>query len=124
MDSIWSKARKLVEERRALGDTRDCVADRLLEEYGKNGYPMTPHAFDMLLGELVEGGAETTSSSVLTVLLALARNPQIQEKARKEIDAVCGTTRLAAQTLALPALSSLISEKGPLPGLTSTTFPM
>lgn len=93
MDSIWAKARKMVEERRNLGDKRDSIADRLLDDYNANGYPMSQHAFDMLLGELVEGGAETTSSSVLTDILALARNPQIQEKARKEIDAVCGTER-------------------------------
>jgi hypothetical protein len=33
----------------------------------------------MLLGGLVEGGAETTLSSLLTVVLALARNLSIQE---------------------------------------------
>jgi cytochrome P450 len=93
MDSIWTKARKMVEERRSHGDKRECIADRLLDDYNTNGYPMTQHAFDMLLGELVEGGAETTSSSVLTDLLAIARDPQIQEKARKEIDPVCGTER-------------------------------
>jgi cytochrome P450 len=93
MDSIWSKARRLVEERRARGDRRQSIADNLIDEYTAKGYPYTQHAFDMLLGELVEGGAETTSSSILTVLLALARKPEIQAKARKEIDAVCGAER-------------------------------
>ncbi|OCL14884.1 cytochrome P450 [Glonium stellatum] len=93
MDAIWSKSRAFVEERRRRGEKRDCVADRLLDEYEEKGFPMTQHAFDNLLREMVEGGAETTSSSLLTLMLALAKNPHIQEKARKEIDAICGTDR-------------------------------
>lgn len=93
MDTIWSNARRLVDERRAVGDHRPCVADRLLDEYNEKGFPMTQHAFEMLLGELVEGGAETTSSSMLTMVLALAKYPEYQKKARKEIDEVCGTER-------------------------------
>jgi cytochrome P450 len=93
MDAIWGEARAFVEDRRKRGIKRDCIADKLLDEYEVKGSPFTQHAFDMLLGELVEGGAETTSSSLLTVVLALARNPAIQERARKEIDPICGTHR-------------------------------
>jgi cytochrome P450 len=93
MDAIWGEARAFVEDRRKRGIKRDCIADKLLDEYEAKGSPFTQHAFDMLLGELVEGGAETTSSSLLTVVLALARNPAIQERARKEIDPICGTHR-------------------------------
>jgi cytochrome P450 len=93
MDAIWSKARRLVEERRRDGYARDSIADRLLDEYSEKGFPMTQHAFENLLGELVEGGAETTSSSMLTLFRLLAKHPEVQEKARSQIDAVCGTER-------------------------------
>jgi cytochrome P450 len=92
-DRTWGKAREFIEERRRSGEKRDCVADRLLDDYEEKGFPMSQHAVNMLFGEMIEGGAETTSSSLLTLVLALAINPQYQDKARKEIDAVCGTER-------------------------------
>jgi cytochrome P450 len=93
MHEIWTKARVLVEERRALGDYRVSLADKLMDEYKDKGMPMTQHALDQLFGELVEGGAETTSSSMLTMILALAKNPWVQEKAKKQLDEVCGGDR-------------------------------
>lgn len=93
MHAIWLKARRLVDERRALGDHRVCLADKLLDEYQEKGFPMTQHALDQLFGELVEGGAETTSSSMLTMILCLATNPWVQRKAQQQIDEVCGSTR-------------------------------
>ena len=94
MNYIWTKARRLVDERRALGDIRVCLADKLLDEYAEKGSsPMTKHCIDQLFGELVEGGAETTSSSMLTLILALAKNPWVQKKAQKQLDAVVGNER-------------------------------
>lgn len=93
MHEIWTKARRLVDERRERGDYRVSLADKLLDEYSEKGCPMSQHALDQLFGELVEGGAETTSSSMLTMILALAKNPWVQEKAYKQMLDVCGTER-------------------------------
>jgi cytochrome P450 len=93
MHAIWTKARRLVDERRARGDHRISLADRLLDEYSEKGFPMSQHALDQLFGELVEGGAETTSSSMLTMTLALAKNPWVQQKAKEQLDEVCGNQR-------------------------------
>jgi cytochrome P450 len=93
MDKIWCSALERVEKRRASGDTRACIADRLLDEYAEKGMPFTRHAFFMLLGEMCEGGAETTSSSMLSMILAITKYPEVQVKARKQIDAICGTER-------------------------------
>jgi cytochrome P450 len=93
MHAIWTKARRLVDERRSLGDHRVSLADKLLDEYTEKGFPMSKHSLDQLFGELVEGGAETTSSSMLTMILALAKNPGVQRKAWKQLDAVCGAER-------------------------------
>ncbi|KAJ0413479.1 cytochrome P450 [Aspergillus carlsbadensis] len=112
MDAIWGEARAFVEDRRKRGIKRDCIADKLLDEYEAKGSPFTQHAFDMLLGELVEGGAETTSSSLLTVVLALARNPTIQERARQEIDPICGTDRSPTWTDfdTMPYVNCIVKE--------------
>jgi cytochrome P450 len=93
MDTIWSSALECVEERRARGDTRACITDRLLDEYAEKGCPFTRHALFMLLAEMCEGGAETTSSSMLSMILAITKHPEFQVKARKQIDAVCGAER-------------------------------
>ncbi|EXJ82881.1 hypothetical protein A1O3_06697 [Capronia epimyces CBS 606.96] len=112
MHAIWTKARRLVDERRALGDHRVSLADKLLDEYTEKGFPMSQHALDQLFGELVEGGAETTSSSMLTMILALAKNPWVQEKAKKQLDEVCGSERMPqwADFAKLPYINAIIKE--------------
>ncbi|KAJ4233050.1 hypothetical protein NW759_001833 [Fusarium solani] len=44
-------------------------------------------------GEIIEGGADTTAAQLLTLILAFALHPEVQAKAREEIDVVCGTER-------------------------------
>jgi cytochrome P450 len=112
MDRIWGHAREMVDERRARGDTRESLIDAKLDEYEANGWPMTQHAFNNLFGELMEAGADTTANQILTIILALAKNPRIQEKARKEIDAVCGTERapLFSDFEKMPYVNAIIKE--------------
>jgi len=112
MDDVWGKAREIVDERRARGDKRVCVADSLIDDYDKNGWPMSQHGFNNLIGELVEGGADTTAAQLLTLILALAKNPRVQEKARAEIDAVCGTERspMWSDFKEIPYINAIIKE--------------
>lgn len=114
MDGTWGKARRLVDERRATGERRNCIIDTLLDDYEKNGWPqgLTQHAFQNLMGEVVEGGADTTSAQLLTLILAFALYPRVQEMARKEIDAVCGTERSPLWTdfSKLPYMNCIIKE--------------
>ena len=93
MDKIWGSALERVEKRRSLGDTRHCIADRLIDEYEEKGYPFTRHALFMLLGEMCEGCAEATSSSMLSMILAITKYPEVQRKARVQLNAVCGAER-------------------------------
>lgn len=96
MHRIWTEARSRVDQRRKHGDIRThlgSLADKLLDEYSEKGSPLSKAELDHFFGLLVEGGAETTSSTMLTLILCLAMNPRVQEKARKELDAVCGTER-------------------------------
>ncbi|KAL5591178.1 hypothetical protein FOVSG1_010067 [Fusarium oxysporum f. sp. vasinfectum] len=95
MDGTWGEARERVEKRRALGERRKCIMDTLLDDYEKKGWPasMRQHAFTNLMGEMIEGGADTTAAQLLTLILAFALHPGVQEKARREIDEVCGTSR-------------------------------
>jgi len=112
MDDVWGRARKIVDDRRALGENRHSVADDLLDEYNKKGWPMTQHAFNNLIGELVEGGADTTAAQLLTLVLAFAKYPRVQERAREEIDRVCGDDRSPMWTdlKELPYINSIVKE--------------
>lgn len=69
------------------------MADNLLDEFEATGWPISQQSFNLLLGEMVEGGADTSSASILTLILAWVLCPDVQKKARAEIDAVCGTDR-------------------------------
>ncbi|KAF2179307.1 cytochrome P450 [Zopfia rhizophila CBS 207.26] len=114
MDQTWSEARRRAEGRRARGDRRPCIIDALLDEYEKKGMPtaVSQHAFTNLLGEMVEGGADTTAAQLLTLILAFALHPHVQEKARREIDAVCGTERspLRSDFPRLPYINCIVKE--------------
>ncbi|OIW32566.1 cytochrome P450 [Coniochaeta ligniaria NRRL 30616] len=114
MDAVWSEARSRAEARRATGERRNCIIDHLLDDYEKKGWPATisQHAFNNLLGETVEGGADTTAAQLLTLILAFALYPEVQERARREIDATCGPERSPRwdDFEALPYINCIIKE--------------
>lgn len=112
MDGMWDKARAMVDERRAKGIKRDCFIDAKLDEYSAKGWPMSQHAFNNLFGELLEAGADTTANQILTLILAFAKYPHVQKRAREEIDKVCGTERapLFSDFDKLPYINCIVKE--------------
>ncbi|CAM1509768.1 Fc.00g001030.m01.CDS01 [Cosmosporella sp. VM-42] len=111
-DSMWGKARKIVDDRRAKGDKRDCIIDHLLDDYNRKGWPMSQHAFNNLVGEVVEGAADTTAAQILTLILAFAKNPHVQEKARGQIDKVCPPNRIPkfSDFKDIPYINQIVKE--------------
>jgi cytochrome P450 len=92
MDTTWGAARAHCDKRRARGEHRPCIADTILDDPKQAG-KMTDGQINHFLGVLVEGGADTTSSAILTMIACLARNPEHQDIAQKELDEVCGMER-------------------------------
>lgn len=92
MDNTWSKAREYLDQRRAKGDRRICIADKVLDDKKQTDI-MSDNQINHFLGVLVEGGADTTASAISTMILCLVLNPEHQIIAQKELDAVCGTAR-------------------------------
>jgi hypothetical protein len=70
MDSTWSRARKMVEDRRERGNIRDSMIDLKLAEYEKSGWPMSQYSFNNLFGELLEAGADSKCSEEFTGTMA------------------------------------------------------
>jgi cytochrome P450 len=112
MDDMWDRARAIIDERRARGDKRDCFIDAKIDEYNEKGWPLDQHAFNNLFGELLEAGADTTANQILTLILALAKYPEVQRRAREEIDVVCGTERapLFSDFNNLPYINCIVKE--------------
>jgi cytochrome P450 len=112
MDAVWSEAVERVEKRRIAGDRRDCITDNLLDQWGKDNMPMSQHGFNNMVGELVEGAADTTAAQLLTLVMAFAKFPRVQVQARKEIDAVCGVERSPqwSDFKSLPYINAIVKE--------------
>ena len=112
MDEMCTKRRSIEDQRRARGEKRDCFIDTMLDEYEKNGWTMSQHAFNNLFGELLEAGADTTANMILTLILAFAKYPEVRRKAQEEIDRVCGTERapLFSDFNDLPYINACVKE--------------
>lgn len=93
MDDTWTEARRRVQERRAKGKKRLSIIDSILDGEKHGDLQVTDKQLNHFLGVLVEGGADTTASATLTSIMHLALHPEVQQKARVELDAVCGTDR-------------------------------
>lgn len=93
MDDTWNEARARVDARRAKGVKRDAIIDSILDGEKHSDLDVTTKQLNHFLGVIVEGGADTTASATLTSMMYLALHPEFQEKARTQLDAVCGTSR-------------------------------
>ncbi|KAJ6014461.1 hypothetical protein N7540_009052 [Penicillium herquei] len=104
--SPWKKeAREIREEQTALyygllNETKarsskktlsPCFMGKLLESQEKDGF--TDEQLAYLGGVMMEGGSDTTSSTLLAFVLAMATHPHVLQKAQEELDRVCGSTR-------------------------------
>ncbi|KAF2851961.1 cytochrome P450 oxidoreductase-like protein [Plenodomus tracheiphilus IPT5] len=111
--ATFDKARKLVAKRRDDGDMRDSLIDRVLDG---SVQPDVPLSYTMvnagLLGSTHQAASETTASAALTNILMLAQYPQFQDKAREELDRVCGTERMPqwSDFDNLPYINCIIKE--------------
>jgi cytochrome P450 len=103
----------VVEERRRSGDMRESLIDRILDGTIKSDVLLTnTQVNNTLLGTLHQAGSDTSAVGTLTSILFLAKHPQVQEKARVELDRVCGTKRLPQWTDAkdLPYINCIVKE--------------
>lgn len=94
MTRVWKDARERVDKRRSAGDKRESLMDRILDGEVKSDVPLSYSALNNLLGGVHMAAADTTATSMRTTILFLAKHPEFQEKARVELDRVCGTERM------------------------------
>ena len=113
MDETWGRTLNAVRKRRAAGDRRDCMADSLLDEVERNpDYILGEHSIQNLLGEMIEGGADTTTAQLLTFLVAMVTYPRVMEKAQASIDEKIGPGRSPTwkDFDSLPYINAIVKE--------------
>ncbi|KAL1847688.1 hypothetical protein Daus18300_013855 [Diaporthe australafricana] len=89
---------------------RDNFAKRLLKEKEEHGLSKVEIA--NLTGNFIGAGVDTTTSTMLTFVLAMCLNPDVQRKAVEEIDRVIGHGRYPdwSDEKDLPYLEAIVNE--------------
>lgn len=89
---------------------QDNFAKRLLREKEEHG--LTKIEIANLTGNFIGAGVDTTTSTMLTFVLAMCLNPDVQRKAQEEIDRVVGHDRYPdwSDEGNLPYLAAIVNE--------------
>ncbi|RMJ10748.1 hypothetical protein CDV36_009617 [Fusarium kuroshium] len=75
----------------AVTSTEDNFSKRLLAAQREHG--ITDEDISSLTANMIGGGVDTTTSSTLTLILAMCVFPEVQRKAQEELDRVVGQNR-------------------------------
>lgn len=112
MTGVWRDARERVDARRSAGDRRESMLDRILDGEITSDVPLSYSGVNNLIGGIHQAAADTTATAVLTTILFLAKHPEFQDKARVELDRVCGTTRMPnwSDFDELPYINCIVKE--------------
>lgn len=114
-ETMTEKPFRYVKDQLQMGKAAPSVAASLIQDLPHENDPQRPMceklAQDVAAVSYV-GGADTTTSTVQGVFLALALYPEVQKKAQAEIDAVIGTNRLPdfGDRHSLPYINAVIKE--------------
>lgn len=87
---LWTQALKRVEARRAQGDKRTSLTDEMLDDFAALDQDVFGGSkLPNFLGALFQGAADTGALAINAHIMFLATHPWVQDKAQKELDAVC-----------------------------------
>lgn len=86
--------------------------DQLLDGRSKPDVLFQGTKLANFLGALMQGAADTGAQAMRTNLMFLATHPWVQDKAQKEIDALCGVERIPrfADFKDLPYINCIVKE--------------
>ncbi|KAF5518693.1 Cytochrome P450 monooxygenase patI [Colletotrichum aenigma] len=86
--AVYKRELDQLRERRAQGKQRDCFMTEFLEKQHDSDF--TEDEFLFMAGALMEAGTDTTRASLDQCVAAAALWPDWIERARKQLDEVCG----------------------------------
>ncbi|KAL4933416.1 cytochrome P450 [Aspergillus undulatus] len=78
-------------QRMRRGIRTGCFMEKLIDDQEKNN--LDDEHTTYLGGNLMEAGSDTTSSTLLSFVLAMLENPNAMKRAQEDVDRVCGKDR-------------------------------
>jgi cytochrome P450 len=99
LDAIFGKLWDEYQARRKDGRRTGSLFDKFLDENERKGQGLLGswrwglHSLQFLGGEILEGGADTTSSTLISMIMAMACNPDVLKRAHEQLDAAVGPDR-------------------------------
>jgi cytochrome P450 len=75
------------------GDYVNCFMDRLLTKEERQKHQLDDEHLAYVGGVMMEAGSDSTSSTLLSFVLAMVKHPLILQKAQREVDSICGDSR-------------------------------
>ena len=87
---IYFRLYNATKARMAEGTRVGCFMEKLIDDQKSN---LDDEHKTYLGGVLMEGGSDTTSSTLLSFLLAMLENPVVLKRAQEDVDRVCGLER-------------------------------
>ncbi|KAF3480833.1 cytochrome P450 2D18 [Arthroderma uncinatum] len=101
----------------------DSYLDMILDQQAKLQF--TRHEIDIMVGNLLEGGSDTTSTMTIAFIQAMALYPAAQHEAQREIDVIVGEGRSPdwGDYASLPYVAMVIKETMRWRPVLPTAFP-
>ncbi|KAJ5766759.1 uncharacterized protein N7511_004375 [Penicillium nucicola] len=125
MDSVYGPLVDRVLSRRAKGGSTksESYLDMIFDQQEK--LQLTRHEIDLMLGNLLEGGSDTTSITIISFIQAMALYPEAQKEAQKSIDDVIGSERSPTweDFSSLPYITMVVKETLRWRPVMPTAFP-
>ncbi|KIJ14852.1 hypothetical protein PAXINDRAFT_78324 [Paxillus involutus ATCC 200175] len=102
----------LVKEKMAAGVAIPCLTSRLIETLPSTSDISKDELIMSCTGAIYSAGADTTTIALTNFILAMILHPEIQQKARAEIDAVAGRDRLPdfSDRASMPFINCIVKE--------------
>ncbi|EXA28458.1 hypothetical protein FOVG_19938 [Fusarium oxysporum f. sp. pisi HDV247] len=90
---LYFELLKNVQDRMQRGIHRICFMDDMLSKSKRTKYALDDEHIAYIGGVLMEGGSDTTASTILSFLMAMIKYPSVLRRAQAEVDKVCGVQR-------------------------------
>ncbi|KAF3402035.1 Cytochrome P450 monooxygenase yanC [Penicillium rolfsii] len=112
-----------VKRRRDKEGSKGCFLDCILDEQEK--LDLSDRDVLLAMGNLVEGGSDTTASMTLAFIQAMVKYPDVQKEVQKQIDSVVGNGRSPTwhDFANLPLVNMVVKECLRWRPVTPTAFP-